>query len=81
MSQLEKMINIQKRCEQIMEVPEENLASIEEMVTQMPSMGQGLRKIQALALCEVFKGTLPSYRLNEETLQEKLKQVISKDER
>ena len=75
------MIQIQKNCETIISQPEDNINLLSEMISSLSSLPQNSLKLQALALCEIFKGILPSYRLNEEELKQKLTQVISKEER
>jgi hypothetical protein len=75
------MISIQKNCEVIMTQPEDNIPLLDEMISALPELPQNSLKIQALSLCEVFKGILPSYRLNEDELKQKLTRVISKEER
>jgi hypothetical protein len=81
MNKLQSMISIQKNCESIMAQPEDNIPLLDEMISTLPELAQNSLKLQALALCEVFKGILPSYRLNEEELKQKLTKVISKEER
>ena len=81
MQRLNSMVAIQQNCETILCQPEDNIGLLDEMISALPDLPQNTLKLQALSICEVFKGILPSYRLNEEELKHKLTQVISKQER
>lgn len=81
MDKLQCMVMMQKNCEAILTQPETQMTTLSNMISELAEMPQNSLKLQVLALCEVFKGILPSYRLNEEHLKQRLTQVISKEER
>lgn len=81
MSLPEKVQFIEKSCTDIMKAPEDNYKKINSMMHFLKDHNFFVCKLAMLALAEVFKDTLPLYKIDKKESEARLKEVITKEER
>lgn len=81
MNKIKSLQKIQNESLLLIQTPETQLPLLRENIESLSKPDNNLVGVHALALCQVFLDILPSYRLEETQLQDKLRSVISKEER
>ena len=77
----EKIKFVEKSCTDVMMSPEENYKKINSVMHFLKDPNFFVCKLAMLALAEVFKDTLPLYKIDKKESEARLKEVISKEER
>lgn len=77
----EKVKFIEQACTSIMSAPEDNYKRINSIMYFFKDQNFFICKLAMLSLAEVFKDTLPLYKIDKKESESRLKEVISKEER
>jgi nucleolar complex protein 3 len=77
----EKIKFIAKTSEAIVESPEKNIHQMHSLFRLLKDSNFLVIKLTAISLGEVFKDIVPLYQIDRKEVEEKLKQMLKKDER
>lgn len=77
----QKVAFVAKTCEMILESPEKNLAHFHSLLRLLKDSAFVVVKLTAVSVAEVLRNVVPLYRIDRAEAEEKLKQMIKKDER
>lgn len=77
----QKITFIAKISETIIENPEKNLNHLHSLLRLLKDSNFLIIKLTAISLAEIFKDIVPLYKIDKNENEEKLKQLIKKDER
>lgn len=81
LSSPEKIKFIEQTCMDLLANPQEDFQKINSILFLLKDTDFFVCKLSALALAEIFKDLLPLYKIDRQTVEEKLKTVIPKEER
>ena len=81
LSSAEKIQFIEQTSMDLLANPEEQFQKVNSMLFLLKDSDFFVCKLSALALAEIFKDILPMYKIDKQTVEDKLKTVIPKEER
>lgn len=77
----QKVIFIENTATAILSHPEENLFKVQNLLNLLKGNNLFILKLTGLSLSQIFQDICPSFQLDKSLMEQKLKQVISKEER